>query len=1058
MDDASPGEAPGGVGDLEVEMLQWITINEGVKAVWTLSALVMVIFMQTGFLFSEGGGSRTGTLQEVLLKNLTDGCLAAVSWFTTGYALAYGSGTFAGGSSFLLTNVGNDNMLHVAFTCAQMMVTCTVVSGSVAERVQRSSYFILVIITSAVVYPVVVHWLWSEGGWLLELGCLDYGGSLTIHLTGGSTAFVLAAMVGPRKLASGVDIFSREGLDQTQPSNRFHYAIGTFMLWVSWWGIGLGVANGRMNWDADTSTRAVLNITLAGSAATITGVLLARVSGRKHANLMWLCHTLLAGLVSVSAGCAYTKPHFAVLTGAFSVIVFRSAQRVRLFLRVDDVVDAWAAHGACGAWGAIAAGLFAERSHVPSYIPPAAYGVGGQVLVQLLAVVVVSTWCTAITAVLCLFFRAMPFIGLRVQESAELEGVDMVLHRGEAYDYQQQSPRLRGYVGRGRRRSLTWGGAMAVAGAVTPRSVERRCAEEEGNVEGWSAYRRAREAAARWLGWKRMASAGGCSVLIILSCVPFSHAEPQVLPPVPSIEDLHEVVTHVGQQLSVMWHVLCAAIIFLMQVGFSFSEVGSARATSVQSITFKNISDACVVSLSWWAMGYALLHGKGGWFSGAEDFFLSSHGEVLDGTQLGSFVLSMVQAMTAITIVSGAVAERLPLQSYIGFVVVLSSLVYPIGAHWIWAPEGWLRAKTWANGCVDIGGGVTVHLLGGTAAIVAAAMIGPRKLPNAVDVFSEEGRALVASHNKFSIAAGTLILWTGWFALNMAGGGSLTAGQAGVSTALGGASGAVTGAVISVCVKGYADLSGICNSLLAGLAAVSAGCAVMAPQYAVATGGVGAGVFFLASRLRQVLRIDDVVDAGAVHGAAGAWGALAVGLWADDTRLRLAGFNDSAHGLLLGGGAKQLAIQAVGVATVIAWAGGTTVALCLLLKRLPRLGLRVSEESELQGLDVAAFRGGAYDYLVSLEAAKFGDVASEVVAELVAFRLEPAESLVEKARSNGERWTPLLDAFEDLISNLRGYRPFLPDTCFPHESDSDQEQDAVHDSTPPTPPPLPTPQ
>eukprot|EP01065_Artemidia_motanka_P042039 TRINITY_DN5563_c0_g3_i1.p1 TRINITY_DN5563_c0_g3~~TRINITY_DN5563_c0_g3_i1.p1 ORF type:complete len:1097 (+),score=224.14 TRINITY_DN5563_c0_g3_i1:1629-4919(+) len=531
------------------------------------------------------------------------------------------------------------------------------------------------------------------------------------------------------------------------------------------------------------------------------------------------------------------------------------------------------------------------------------------------------------------------------------------------------------------------------------------------------------------------------------------------------LDAIERRLDNVKASIDVGWKLVAAAFVFLMQAGFSFCEAGGVRAGNVQSIVFKNLSDACIVALCWWATGHAFAFGSSSELIGSASFFLGAD-KALAARQLSVLAIGMVQAMTATTIVSGAVAERMPLRSYCLVVAFIASFLYPTVVHWVWSSGGWLAAYNpdaiGGNGCLDFGGSVVIHLTGGFAALVAAALVGPRKLPGGVDVFSEEGRKVTSSHNKFSVAIGTLLLWAGWYALNAVGNpiGEPTdrlpaIGLCGVTTSLGAAASAVTGLAISRVFLGYADLMLVCNCLLSGLVATSAGCAYMAPQYAVATGAAAAWVFYGAHRLRLRLRIDDVIDAWAVHGANGLWGGVAVGLWADDERIRAAGVVHRSDGGIVGGGdGSQLGVQLLAVSAVMVWSAVLTALVCLFLRSMPALGLRVAEEIELQGVDIAAHRGGAYDYLATLEAAKFGDVASEVTAELVAFHLDEAEALVERARANGERWTPLLDAFADLISNLRGYRPFLPDTLFGRGSDSDDDHNADGDgagSSPPTP-------
>ena len=402
-----------------------------------------------------------------------------------------------------------------------------------------------------------------------------------------------------------------------------------------------------------------------------------------------------------------------------------------------------------------------------------------------------------------------------------------------------------------------------------------------------------------------------------------------------------------------IWLLLGAFLVFFMQAGFAMVETGFTRAKNATNILMKNLMDFSAGSIAYFVVGWALMYGTSvsGLF-GFSDFFLKSADP---GTneglyQYASWLFQVVFAATAATIVSGAMAERTKFGSYLIYSVVISAIIYPVSGHWIWG-GGWLSKL----GMIDFAGSTVVHSVGGWAALVGAIVLGPR-----LGKYTNGKSKAIAGHNLPLAALGVFILWLGWFGFNP---GSTLAfaeniGHIAVTTNLAAAAGAVVAMITIWIIGGKPDASMALNGALAGLVAITAPCAVVSPISAIIIGGL-AGILVVLSVLfiDKVLKIDDPVGAVSVHGVCGAFGTLAVGLFAEGKYADVAGFGE-VNGLFFGGGLTQLGIQLVGVLAVAAWVFVTATILFLILKYT--VGLRVTKEEESKGLDIGEHGMEAY--------------------------------------------------------------------------------------------------
>ncbi|MBN1533253.1 MAG: ammonium transporter [Spirochaetes bacterium] len=397
------------------------------------------------------------------------------------------------------------------------------------------------------------------------------------------------------------------------------------------------------------------------------------------------------------------------------------------------------------------------------------------------------------------------------------------------------------------------------------------------------------------------------------------------------------------QPINVVWTLVAAFLVFFMQAGFAMVETGFTRAKNAGNIVMKNMYDFAVGSIVFFILGYGLMFGDsiGGLLGGSKFFLSSASPGSPDGLwQYAFWLFQCVFAATAATIVSGAMAERTKFVTYLIYSMVISAVIYPISGHWIWG-GGWLSNL----GFVDFAGSTVVHSVGGWAAMMGSIFLGAR-----IGKYGPDGRPRAIPGHSIPLAAlGVFILWFGWFGFNpgsTTSGENLSIGFIAVNTNLAAAAGALA-AMATIWIKsGKPDVSMSLNGALAGLVAITAGCASVSPLSSIFIGLIAGIVVVLSVELFDfVFKIDDPVGAISVHGVCGALGTLLVGVFAEAPYA-----GEGINGLLYGGGFRLLGIQALGVLSVFAWTVVTTGILFLILKRT--IGLRVSKSEELRGLDI----------------------------------------------------------------------------------------------------------
>ncbi|WP_338731676.1 ammonium transporter [Mangrovimonas cancribranchiae] len=394
--------------------------------------------------------------------------------------------------------------------------------------------------------------------------------------------------------------------------------------------------------------------------------------------------------------------------------------------------------------------------------------------------------------------------------------------------------------------------------------------------------------------------------------------------------------------MGMLWILISGILVFFMQSGFTLVESGMTRSKNVVNIAMKNILDIAVGSLVYWLIGYSLMYGtSNGWIGW--DGFMFNQGPA-------DLFFQTVFCATAATIVSGAIAGRTKYSTYIVFSLVMTALIYPIAGGWQWNSNGWLANLD--TPFIDFAGSSIVHSVGGWAALVGACIVGPR-----MGKYINGKPVIIPGHNKLLATLGVFILWLGWFGFNggsqLAWGGNdaVSASMVILVTNLSASAGAL-GALFTTWFKdGKPNLDMTLNGALAGLVSITAGCGNMTEGGAVLAGLIGGIlVVFSMEFIESKLKIDDAVGAVSVHGVAGAWGTLVIGLWGVD--------KGKGIGLFNGGGTAQLSSQAIGVLSYALWASIIAFVFFFILKKT--MGLRVSKEEEIQGLDLSEHGTIAY--------------------------------------------------------------------------------------------------
>lgn len=397
----------------------------GIDTVWVLLCAALVLFMEAGFAFLEAGFIRAKNSLNIVMKVFTDCTVGMLGFWAIGFGIMYGmdmAGLFGSNGFFLGGNLEHIDLripipAFWIFQATFAMVVASIISGAVAERMKFSSYIVFTFICTALMYPVAGHWIWGSGGWLGEMGMLDFAGSAAVHAVGGWAALAAVIVLGPR-----TGKYNNDGTVNVLPAHNMHLAfLGTFILWFGWFGFNPGSSLSGLDISI---AHIALTTNLAAAAGGTTGILFTmRRYGKADPSMA--ANGALAGLAAITAGTAFVGPGSAVLIGMISGVLVVLAVEFFDRKKADDPVGAIAVHGVGGTWGVLAVGLFARDGGL--------FFGGGiqQLLVQAIGVVSVSLWAFGFTFLAFLLLKAT--MGVRVSKQEEIEGLDLNEHGITAY-------------------------------------------------------------------------------------------------------------------------------------------------------------------------------------------------------------------------------------------------------------------------------------------------------------------------------------------------------------------------------------------------------------------------------------------------------------------------------------------------------------------------------------------------------------------------------------------------------------------------------------------------
>lgn len=406
------------------------SLAQGIDTVWVLLCAALVFFMEAGFAALEAGFIRAKNSLNIIMKVFMDCTVGMLGYWAVGFAIMYGAsksglfgtnGFFLGGTLEHL-NLGIPVNAFWIFQAAFAVAVATIVSGAVAERMKFGPYIFFSLLATALIYPVAGHWVWNPDGWLAQLGMLDFAGSAAVHAVGGWASLAAVIVLGPRN-----GKYNKDGSTNVIPAHNLPLAaLGAFILWFGWFGFNPGSTLSGLNLNI---ARIAVTTNLAAAAGGTMATLFTMFKyGKPDASMV--INGSLAGLVAITAGTAFVSPVSAVIIGAIAGIIVVVAVEFFDKIKADDPVGAIAVHGACGTFGVIAVGLFAEKGGL-FYS-----GDSTLLLVQLLGVTAVSLWSFGTTFII--FSVLKRTVGIRVTNDEEFYGIDTSEHGISSYSSLEQ--------------------------------------------------------------------------------------------------------------------------------------------------------------------------------------------------------------------------------------------------------------------------------------------------------------------------------------------------------------------------------------------------------------------------------------------------------------------------------------------------------------------------------------------------------------------------------------------------------------------------------------------
>lgn len=438
--------------------------------------------------------------------------------------------------------------------------------------------------------------------------------------------------------------------------------------------------------------------------------------------------------------------------------------------------------------------------------------------------------------------------------------------------------------------------------------------------------------------------------------------------------------TDTGYAIDTTYLLFSAYLVFSMQLGFAMLCAGSVRAKNTMNIMLTNVLDAAAGGLFYYLFGFAFA------FGGPSNGFIGKHFFGLkqipsSSFDYSNFLYQWAFAIAAAGITSGSIAERTQFVAYLIYSSFLTGFVYPVVSHWFWSTDGWASANNTGNllfrsGVIDFAGSGVVHMVGGIAGLYGALVEGPR-----IGRFDRTGRSVaLRGHSASLVVLGTFLLWFGWYGFNPGSFNKIlvaynvgnrpyygqwsAVGRTAVTTTLAGCTAALTTLFGKRILSGHWNVTDVCNGLLGGFAAITAGCSVVEPWAAIICGFVAALVLIGCNKLAEKVKFDDPLEAAQLHGGCGAWGVIFTALFATEKYVNevypITGKSTRPYGLFMGGGGRLLAAHVIQILVIVGWVSATMGPLFFILHKLKLL--RISAEDEMAGMDMTRHGGFAYVY------------------------------------------------------------------------------------------------
>ena len=1033
-----------------------LAVDDEVERYWLMATGIPLGLMQVGFVLFEHGAVRKKNIISILFKNVGDYAISAFVWWGIGYPLAYGTGNrFFGTSYFFLTGASNFQKAEFIQSCAYVTTCVTIISGAVTERIWLWGYYIIIIIVAGIIYPVATHWIKGDG-WLTSLGAngyLDSAGGSQVHFVGGTVAILVAKVLGPRRHN---DVF---------PPIQDHISqlLGTLLLWVSWVAFNIGSSsNSRIIILSGITT------VVTSSMAVIVEVAYSKIR-YGHCNLPFLNSVLLCSLVGSSSYCTYVRPHFGLAIGLMHPLVFRLFEQLRIKLKIDDVVGAFAVHSGGGVVGTISVGLFADQQLVASN----SYGLllgGGveQLLIQLLGLVVLATWCLLAFLVAIILSKTN---NLRVSYHDELIGLDIAEHgilelEGTANELDNQSA-LSSSVASGSVRSTECPVSSQVCGIGGGRDLELSSVTSDAypprksNWWEWSFSNSKREH--KKASHKISIKAGsnidihesndpqperpdyGWVLLVLLVILCFFPSLSGIISPQSVPTDIELDLSKIRELTWRFSSLLLALLIVFSRLLF---EAGSVQRKFTNRIFIRIVSSQSIVVIWWYALGYLQAAGvSGNVLIGSESPLMLSH----PNQYLFEYAVLFVCCSYITIAVGSTVGGIIKLNLIFSFLTMMISFPIPILIYWLRSKDSWLQQLN-ETGFID-GGGSFVHTISGFTSVVLSMIVGPCIATTSdgreVDPFSPEGRYKLQPSNPFLSGAAAVLEIPLFASIACSLIGNLqTSADAVISLTI-----APLVSVICLIVRGqvvgYTSVRDCGSVIVCAIASISSCAGVTHPVWSVLVGVISAFICLAGRQLINNLRIADGCNIFVCHGCGGVFGSVCAALISDQTRVRMTYPNrpNATGGLFFSGNVEQFFVQMLGIIVTISWTVMWSFS-CLKLsswflnRKLGNVGIqryRIPVELEksdpqndsdaLSVKDLSRLRKITSSLCRILDMIGPHSKGKNLKNCLQAFTKCYADDLDENNSNNGDVLLKKISSFRESIDR---YRSYIPDSYLDH--------------------------